>query len=184
MERRKAIGFFLMPTTLNKSLFAQIKGEVIFDTKLSAPAYRFYTQIIYLSGSNGCCWHSQEELAVIMGCSTRSIRNWRGECERAGLLRVQHRFHDTNKYYPLAVVIPQKEEVIHDELPPNERRQIDAGLDRQEDARKSHAPNYNHFDRAYRRLNAKKKGPIDFSKYLPGGVFEGLGVITSPPTGQ
>jgi biotin operon repressor len=138
-----------MSTTLNKSLFAQVKGELIFDTTLSDGAYRFFTRILYLCGKNDHCWHSQEALAAIMGCSTRSIRKWKKECEDAGILLVKHRFHDTNQYYPLVKVIPQNREVIHDELPPTEGRSNDSGLGRNQSANKSHAPNNNQYKRAY-----------------------------------
>jgi hypothetical protein len=165
-------GFFGMDKVLNKSLFAQVTGELIFDTKLSHAAYRFYNKILYLSGANGHCWHSQAELAEIMECSTRSIRNWRKECEEAGILLVKHRFQKTNLYYPLVTVIPQKREVIHDESPAPQGRQMVSDPVRQQTSKKSHAPNNNQNNRAYRPLNVRKEppnGPINFADYEPGG---------------
>jgi hypothetical protein len=93
-----------MPTPLNTSLFAQVKGEVLFDTTLSDGAYRFYCLTLYLSGKNSHCWYTQIELARFMGLkgkhADRSIRNYSKECESKGYIRVEPR-HKANKYYPL-----------------------------------------------------------------------------------
>jgi hypothetical protein len=48
MERQKSRGLFVMDKALNISLFAQVKGELIFDTTLSDGAYRFYIGLIAL----------------------------------------------------------------------------------------------------------------------------------------
>ncbi len=169
-----------MDKTLNKSLFAQVKGEVIFDTKLSDGAARFYSMVLYLSGKNDSCWYSQVELGALMGRGDRSIRNYITELEAKGYLRVVRRgFHQTNKYYPLLKVIPKSEEVIHDELPPAPGPGIDSGLNRKGPASKSHAPNNNQHDRASRPLISQNKGNVTFSKYLPGGSMAFLNPVTS-----
>jgi hypothetical protein len=170
-----------MPTTpLNTSLFAQVKGELIFDTTLSDGAYRFYSMILYLSGKNSHCWYSQIELARFMRLkgkyADRTIRNYSKECERAGLIRVERPgYHKSNKYYPLVKVIPQKRQVIHDESYPPQDRNQSTGLDRNQSTGKSHAPNNIQLERANRPFNGDKKkpkGPIHFDKYLEGGKYQ------------
>jgi biotin operon repressor len=169
MERQKSRGLFVMDKALNISLFAQVKGELIFDTTLSDGAYRFYTTILYLSGKNGCCWYSQKELAEKMGLkSDRTIRNYIRECEQAGYIRVERRgFHQTNKYYPLVKVIPQNTQVIHDESPTPKDRNLPTGIDRKEGAGKSHAPNNIQHDRAYQPF----KEPPTPEKYAKTAAF-------------
>lgn len=180
-----------MDKAVNTSLFAQVKGELIFDAKLSDRAYRFYCLILYLSGKNTHCWYSQIELARFMGLkgkyADRTIRNCSSECERAGYIRVERPgYHKSNKYYPLVKVIPTNREVIHDELPPESDRNQNPGIDRNQSTGKSHAPNNIQLDRAFRPFNGDKKkpkGPIHFEKYLKGGVYGGGIVITSPVNG-
>jgi hypothetical protein len=165
--------------TLNTSLFAQVKGELIFDTTLSDGAYRFYCLILYLSGKNTHCWYTQIELARFMGLkgkhADRSIRNYSKECEQAGIMRVERPgYHKANKYYPLVKVPPQgkelstnKGELSTPNYPPLQDRGQDHAIDRKHNPGKSHAPNNIQLDRASRPFNDKKgsKNPIDFSKY-------------------
>lgn len=151
-----------MSTPLNTSLFAQLKGEVIFNTRLSDGAYRFYSLILYLSGKNTHCWHTQAVLAAHMGLKgkypTRTIRNYQNECERAGIIRVERPgHHQANKYYPLVRVIPQDRVVIHDESPTPKDRKGESAKDRKEESPKLHAPNYIQHERASRPVNSWKR---------------------------
>jgi biotin operon repressor len=148
-------------TTINTSFYAQVKGELIFNTKLSDGAFRFICRIIYLAGENDCCWHSQAVLAKELECSERTIRTRRKECEEAGILRVQHRFQDTNKYYPLVRVIPQQPELSTPNYPPVAARQVAAVPVRQHTANKLHAPNNNHFKRASSPVKKFQELPTD-----------------------
>jgi hypothetical protein len=143
-DNRVEIKRFILTTleTLNTSLFAQVKGEVLFDTTLSDGAYRFYCLILYLSGKNTHCWYTQIELARFMGLkgkhADRSIRNYSKECEQAGVMRVERPgYHKANKYYPLVKVPPQgkelstnKGELSTPNYPPLQDRGQDHAIDR------------------------------------------------------
>lgn len=165
MGSRKVNGLLPMSNP-NKTLYTQVKGEVLFNTELSAGAYRFYCLILYLSGKNTHCWYKQHELAAFMGLkgkhADRTIRGYSKECEDKSLLRVvRPGFHQANKYYPLVKVIPQNKQVIHDETPTPQGRGQKPGLNRGQTTVKSHAPNNNQHDRANRPKNGFKIAQVE-----------------------
>jgi hypothetical protein len=168
-------------TPLNTSLFAQVKGEVLFDTTLSDGAYRFYCLILYLSGKNTHCWYTQIELARFMGLkgkhADRSIRNYSKECESKGYIRVERPgYHKANKYYPLVKVPPQgkelstnKGELSTPNYPPLQDRGQDHAIDRNQSTGKSHAPNNIQHERASSPIYNPIKGNINMANWTGNG---------------
>jgi hypothetical protein len=143
--------------------FIMVSTSIAFDTTLPALVRVCYSALEDFSGEHPTCWPGYEAIAGKVGCSARWIPELLKRLVKAGLLLIQHRPGKTNIYTLLGRVARQKTvpaPAPSSPVPPK------LGNYEQKPTTKTNR------DRAYRRLNANKKGPVVFEKYLPGGKYQ------------
>jgi hypothetical protein len=152
-----------MPQTIYiKSGFTMVPNRILLDPTLSAKAVRLVAVLEHHSGGNRTCWPGYPALAKEVGCSVKWLPTLLDKLVEAGYLHVQFRLGKTNIYtLLLRVERPQK--------PTQEAR---PGLPMQSTEYEQKPTTKTKEDRAYRRLNGIKKGPVVFEKYLPGGKYQ------------
>ena len=64
-------------------------ARAIRAAKLPSQAFELFDELAARSGNRGFCWPLQEELARVLGCSTRTVRRLERGLEAAGLLAVR-----------------------------------------------------------------------------------------------
>jgi|GEM_PF-2902817 len=79
--------------------FAQVPNAVLLDNKLSPMARLLYAVLASHDWATrkgkgrrrkGVVWPSQERLAALLGCSTRTVRRCLAELERHGYIRIDY----------------------------------------------------------------------------------------------
>jgi hypothetical protein len=152
-----------MPQTIFiKSGFTMVPNVVLLDPTLSAKAVRLLAVLEHHSGEHRTCWPGYPALAGEVGCSVKWLPTLLDKLVEAGYLHVQFRLGKTNIYTLLLRV----------ERPPKATQEARPGLPMQSTEYEQKQPTKTKEDRAYRRLNANKKGPVVFEKYLPGGKYQ------------
>jgi hypothetical protein len=160
MERRKVKGLFIMSTTAVNVPFTMTPNAVLFNTSLSGKARLLWSVLEHFSGEHRTCWPGYATLAEKVGCSARWIPELLKELVGDGLVHVQPRQGRTNIYTLMARVGRQKGTQEPNPPPPTKPS-----------SHEQKQPTKTNDNRAYRRLNERKKGPISFDKYLPGGAY-------------
>jgi hypothetical protein len=140
--------------------FTMTPNSILFDTSLPALVRVCYSALEDFSGDHLTCWPGYEALAKKVGCTARWIPVLLKRLVEAGLLIIKNRQGKTNIYTLLGRVERRKAAVESSPVP------MKPDNDEQKQAPKTKE------DRAYRRLNQNKKGPVIFEKYLPGGKYE------------
>jgi hypothetical protein len=161
--------------------FVMTPTAVIFDTALPALVRVCYSALEDFSGEHRTCWPGYAALAKKVGCSVRWIPHLLQWLVKAGLLLVQCRQGKSNIYTLLGRVArqPQKEQVAP---PMHSDKRLPMHPDNYE---QKQAPKTNN-NRASRRFNQSQgqknqpvQGPIDFTKFNPGGSCYRSDLITS-----
>jgi hypothetical protein len=148
------------PLVSREDFYIQLPNSLVFDTRMTANTFRVLCSLFTFAGKKSVCWPGQKAIAKDVALSDRQIRNILNKLEGLGLIMVEERPGDTNKYHLYCKVIPKV----------NHQKSI-SGEGRNPVSDKLDSTNYSHGNRAYRRLNEKKKGPIDFSKYTGTGKY-------------
>jgi hypothetical protein len=79
--------------------FTAIPNVVLVDTSLSCQARLCYATLRYFAWQDEDCWPGQEALAILMGCSDRTLRSYIAELVSEGWVRVERRgLGRTNRY--------------------------------------------------------------------------------------
>lgn len=79
--------------------FTAVPNVVLTDNTLSCQARLCYAMLRYYAWQSEDCWPGQEALAVLMGCSDRTLRAYIAELVLTGWVRVERRgFGRTNRY--------------------------------------------------------------------------------------
>jgi hypothetical protein len=141
--------------------FTMTPNSVLFDPTLPALVRVCYSALEDFSGDHRTCWPGYEALAKKVGCSARWIPVLLKRLVEAKLLIIQYRQGRTNIYTLLGRVGRGKAVPAPSSPPPMKPNTYEPKQ-----------PTKTNNNRAYRRLNGIKKGPVDFNKYLPGGKYE------------
>lgn len=149
------------PEITQEDFFIQIYNDTVFDTRLSASAFRVLCILLTYAGSKDVCWPGQKAIADKAGLKVRQVYNLLHKLEEVGLIKQEFRLGDTSKYYILC-------KVIHRVIPKVFNRQELARGGRQGNTDKSYSTNNNHFKGGYPPSNKNKnRGEI------PGWVKKG-----------
>jgi hypothetical protein len=142
--------------------FTMVPNRVLLDPTLGAKALKLFAVLEHHSGQHRTCWPGYPALAKEVGCSARWIPALLGKLTAAGYLHVLYRQGQSNVYTLLIRVERRQANPTHEgySRPPMKPSSYE-----------QKQPTKTKEDRAYRRLNEKKKGPINFDKYLPGGTY-------------
>lgn len=173
------MGLFTMPQTVNEIVtfpydpnldpghYAKVSIALWRNPNYSLNAKGVYTYLLTYATQYKDVFPGYELMCKELGISEKTLRNAINELVGAELLVVKRRGQGkTNKY--LVYFIPLINNYGDKGLPHNQisRSGTDPVTSYIESESKKHG------NRTYRRLNQKKKGPIDFTKYQPGGLYE------------